>query len=319
MLVDEVEITVKGGDGGAGIVAWAKPPLRGPSGGSGGRGEDIYTRAVNDLMLLRQFVVKKTVTAESGKRGQINQRTGRDGEDMELVLPTGSVINDIDTGESWELNHAGEKIKLCVGGNGGRGNYALRSAILTTPKVAKPGGRGQERKIRIVLKLVADFGLIGLPNAGKSSLLNELTAAKAPVAQYPFTTLSPNLGALNKKIIADIPGLIEGASKGRGLGIKFLKHIEKIGHLLHCVAADSEDIIKNYKTVRQELEEYSPELIKKPEIVLLTKSDLADEKKLKLQMAKLKIKALPVSIYDWESIEALKTKLIQTREKGGNE
>ena len=322
MLVDEVEVSIKGGDGGAGIVAWAKPPLRGPSGGSWGRGGDIYARAVNDLMLLRQFVVKKTATAESGKRGQINQKTGRDGKDIELVLPTGSVISDIDTCESWELNHAGEKIKLCAGGNGGRGNYELRSAILTTPKVAKQGGRAQERRIRIVLKLVADFGLIGLPNAGKSSLLNELTAAKAPVAQYPFTTLSPNLGALNKKIIADIPGLIEGASKGKGLGIKFLKHIEKVGLLLHCMAAESEDIVKDYKTVRQELGQYSGELVKKPEIILLTKADLVEEKQLQRQVNKLKKlnpKVHPVSIYDWDSIESLKTELTGKTGTGGNE
>src|SRR3989338_1722256 len=305
MLVDEVEVSIKGGDGGAGIVAWAKPPLRGPSGGSGCRGGDIYARAVNDLMLLRQFVVKKTATAESGKRGQINQKTGRDGKDIELVLPTGSVISDIDTGESWELNHAGEKIKLCAGGNGGRGNYELRSAILTTPKVAKQGGRAQERRIRIVLKLVADFGLIGLPNAGKSSLLNELTAAKAPVAPYPFTNISPNLGALNKKIIADIPGLIEGASKGKGLGIKFLKHIEKVQLLLHCISVESTDVLQDFKTVMDELTKYNLELGKKDFIILLTKTDLVDEKEVQTkikQLKKISKHVYPISILDPKSI-----------------
>lgn len=321
MLIDEVEVVVKAGDGGAGIVAWNKPPLRGPSGGSGGKGGDVYAVAKDDLMLLRAFIFNKNITAANGKRGEINQRTGRDGEDVDIWLPSGSVITDLDTGEEWELNREGERIKLGKGGNGGRGNYELRSATLTTPKFAKQGGKGQERKLRVVLKLVADYGLIGLPNTGKSSLLNELTAAKAPVAQYPFTTLSPNLGVLNRKVIADIPGLIEGASKGKGLGIKFLKHIEKVGWLLHCIAADSEDIAKDYKTVKQELEQYSKELGRKPELILLTKSDLVEEKKLKQQVSKLKKlnpKIETVSIYDWERIESLK-KVLEKTGKGGSE
>lgn len=319
MLVDEVEIIVKAGDGGNGAVSWARWPARGPDGGSGGNGGDIWVRASSDLTLLNQFVHKPKVAAVDGKRGGRNQRSGKNGADLELVMPVGTVITDIDTGQVWELNQPAERIKLCPGGVGGKGNYALRSPILTTPKMAQPGESGEKHQLQLVLKLLADFGLIGLPNAGKSSLLNELTAAKAPVAQYPFTTLSPNLGVLNRKVIADIPGLIEGASKGKGLGIKFLKHIEKVGWLLHCIAADSEDVAKDYKTVKQELEQYSKELGRKPELILLTKSDLVEEKKLKQQVSKLKKlnpKIETVSIYDWERIESLKKVLGKTGKDG---
>ena len=322
MLVDEVEVVVRAGDGGNGAVSWARWPARGPDGGSGGKGGDVWVRAASDLTLLNQFVHKPKVGAASGKRGERNQRSGKNGADLELTIPAGTVITNLDTGQAWELNQQGDRLKVCQGGMGGKGNYELRSSTLTTPKIAQPGESGEERKLKLVLKLLADFGLIGLPNAGKSSLLNELTAAKAQVAHYPFTTLEPNLGVLEGKVIADIPGLIEGAHQGKGLGIKFLKHIEKVKLLLHCVTADSKDVVKDYETVRQELEQYSGELVKKPEIILLTKADLVEEKQLKRQANKLKKlnpKVHPVSIYDWNSIESIKTELTEKTRIGGNE
>ncbi len=314
MLIDEVGVVVKAGNGGNGAVSWARWPARGPDGGSGGKGGDVWVRASSDLTLLSQFVHKPRVAAAGGKRGERNQRSGKNGADLELVMPMGTMITDIDTGQAWELNQPAERIKLCQGGAGGKGNYALRSPILTTPKIAQPGEPGEKRQLQLVLKLLADFGLIGLPNAGKSSLLNELTAAKAQVALYPFTTLEPNLGVLDGKVIADIPGLIEGAHRGKGLGIKFLKHIEKVGLLLHCMAVDSENLAQNYRVVREELGQYNPQLLAKPEIILLTKVDLADVTTLQVKLAqvkKLNPQVYAVSIYDPEKIEALQQILKQ--------
>jgi len=315
MLVDEIGVSVKAGDGGNGAVSWARWPARGPDGGSGGRGGDVWVRTSSDLTLLNQFVHKPRVAAAGGKRGERNQRSGKSGADLELVMPMGTVITDLNTGQAWELNQAAKRIKLCQGGVGGKGNYALRSPILTTPKKAQSGELGEERQLKLVLKLLADFGLIGLPNAGKSSLLNELTAAKAQVAPYPFTTLEPNLGVLDGRVIADIPGLIEGAHQGKGLGIKFLKHIEKVGLLLHCMAIDAEDLAKDYRIVREELGQYNLKLLEKPEIILLTKIDLADAKTLQTKLAqakKLNRRVYAVSIYDPEKIEALQQILKQT-------
>lgn len=309
MLVDEVEITVKGGEGGDGVVAWAKRPVRGPEGGNGGKGGEVWVRTASDLTLLNQFTHQKLWQAQDGQRGSRKKQTGKDGKNLELVIPMGCTITDKKTDEAWELGQVGQKVKLCRGGQEGRGNFELRSSINTTPKRAELGDAGQERKIKIVLRLIADFGLIGLPNAGKSSLLNELTAAKAQVAHYPFTTLEPNLGVFNGRVIADIPGLIEGAHQGRGLGIKFLKHIEKVGTLLHCMAVDSENLTQDYRVIREELGKYNPQLLEKPEIILLTKVDLVGAKTLQAKLAqvkKLNPQVYAVSIYDSEKIEALK-------------
>lgn len=211
------------------------------------------------------------------------------------------------------------RILICKGGLGGRGNFEMRSSKMTTPMYAQKGLSGEERFFKVELKFIADFGLIGLPNAGKSSLLNELTAANAKIADYPFTTLEPNLGVIKslpagRQVIADIPGLIEGAAEGKGLGIKFLKHIEKVKLLLHVVPADSENIVKNYQVVRKELEKYNPELIEKPEMIILTKTDLVDKKQVKEKINKLKKfkkKVLPVSIHDWDSLKELEESLVK--------
>lgn len=280
MLIDEADIILRAGHGGAGKVSFYPKEKAGPDGGNGGRGGDIYINATSDLTALNQFTQKKIIEAERGEPGGNFCKFGRDGKDIEIAMPVGTVIRDKLTGDEMEFNQVGERILICKGGIGGRGNAELKSARRTTPMYAQKGMPGQERELSVVLKLIADFGLIGLPNSGKSSLLNELTAASAKVANYPFTTLEPNLGVLNRKIIADIPGLIEGASEGKGLGIKFLKHIEKVGLLLHTVSVESENVAKDYLSVIRELEKYNPELIKKQEIILLTKSDLVENNQL---------------------------------------
>lgn len=314
MLIDTAEITVRGGHGGAGIVSFGKMMRSGPDGGNGGRGGDFYVKVSSDITLLSQFSHKTVFSAGNGYPGERKNKTGKGGVDLEVLLPVGTSLIDKRTGEIiLELNEVGERKLLCAGGLGGRGNREFRSPTRQTPEIFQPGLPGEERKLVLSLRLIADFGLVGLPNAGKSSLLNELTNAQAKIANYPFTTLSPNLGVYQGKFLADIPGLIEGASEGRGLGIQFLKHIEKVGVILHCISSESANLIKDYKTVRAEMDKFNPELIKKTEIILLTKSDLAPDEYISKAVKKLKAKSkkvLPVSIHDWESLEKIKKLLI---------
>lgn len=308
MLIDEVEIILIAGHGGVGKVSFNPGKKSGPNGGNGGRGGDVYIRVTSDLTALNQFSKIKTIEAEDGFSGGKFQQSGKDGKDLEIIMPLGTEITDMKTGEVFQLNNLDQRILICKGGLGGKGNYELRSSRRTTPLYAQKGLNGQERHLKVELKLIADFGLIGLPNAGKSSLLNELTSANVKTADYPFTTLEPNLGMWNKKIIADIPGLIEGASIGKGLGIKFLKHIEKVKLLLHCLPADSEDVVKDYQTIIKELGQYKKELLDKKEIIILTKTDLVDNKEIKKKMTRLKKfkkPIFPVSIHDWDSLQSL--------------
>lgn len=307
MFIDEAQITLKAGHGGAGKVSFFPGYKSGPDGGNGGRGGDLIIVGSTDLYDLQNFTKHKLIEAEDGQDGLSNQKTGRDGNNRTVKFPPGTLLSDLETGEEFEITHAGQEIEICRGGIGGKGNAELANSRNTTPMKAQDGRPGQTRILKLTLKLIADFGLIGLPNAGKSSLLNELTRATAKVANYPFTTLEPNLGVLGTHVLADIPGLIEGAAGGKGLGIKFLKHIEKTTILLHCVAADSEDILADYKTVRQELANYNPELLEKPEIILLTKSDLIEPKDLaKKQKTLAKFgQVLTVSIHDWDSLQVL--------------
>lgn len=309
MLIDEVdEIVLRAGHGGPGKVSFNPGEKGGPNGGNGGKGGDIYIKVTSDLTALNQFSKIQTLEAENGLPGGSFQKSGKDGKDLEITMPLGTELTDIQSGELFELNDLNQRIFICKGGLGGKGNYELRSSRRTTPLFAQKGLRGQEKILKLELKLLADFGLIGLPNAGKSSLLNELTSANAKTADYPFTTLEPNLGVWNGRVIADIPGLIEGASEGKGLGIKFLKHIEKVKLLLHCVQADSSDVTVDYQTVVSEMAKYNTKLVDKQEIIILTKTDLIKEIEVKQKIKKLtkfKKTIIPVSIYDWDSFKKL--------------
>lgn len=307
MLVDEIVITVEGGHGGPGRVSFHRPPVIGPDGGNGGRGGDVFLQATTDLMALNRYTSHPFVKADNGEMGGHNLKIGKNGQNRTFLVPVGSSVLVEETGETLEITSEDQLFVIAKGGLGGRGNFEFRSPRNTTPRHAQPGLPGEKKTLQITLKLIADYGLIGLPNAGKSSLLNELTAANVKVANYAFTTLEPNLGVFNRKVLADIPGLIEGAAEGKGLGIKFLKHIEKTSTLLHCIAADSENPTQDYQTIWKELEDFDPALKAKKEIILITKSDVADLKKIK-GMAKLfkGKKILPVSIYDYDSIEKLK-------------
>lgn len=311
MLIDEVEITVIAGKGGPGKVSFRTKKGAGPDGGDGGKGGDVFATITSDIYALNRFVSQNILKASDGKPGGANNKSGADGKDLILELPIGTVIS-YDDGTEIELNEPNQQILLAKGGLGGRGNSFFKSSLNTTPRYAQPGLEGEEKNLKLRLKLIADFGLIGLPNAGKSSLLNELTNANAKIGDYPFTTLEPNLGVVKGKVLADIPGLIEGASKGRGLGHKFLKHIEKVSLLLHCISSQSEDPLYDYKIVHQELEKYNPGLVEKEEIILLTKSDLVDKQQLAKHvksLKRLKKKIIPISIYDWESLQILTKEL----------
>jgi len=312
MLMDEADIILVGGHGGAGRVAFKNGKKGGPDGGNGGRGGDVYIVATTDLRALIQFSQKQFLSGQDGQPGEIRNKSGKAGEDLTIELPLGTEILDKNSEEKFVIESLDQRLLICKGGLGGKGNFDLKSARNTTPTYAQRGLNGQKRELKINLKIIADFGLIGLPNAGKSSLLNELTKAQAKVGDYPFTTLEPNLGMIRKKILADIPGLIEGASEGKGLGIKFLKHIEKVTLLLHCISADSDDLIESYNVVINELKSFNPEMIKKKQIILLTKSDTVDKKKLTDQtklLKKFKHKIIPVSIHDWESLQNLSEQL----------
>jgi len=319
MLVDEVEIKIRAGKGGDGKVNFRREkyvPKGGPDGGDGGDGGDVYFVGVEDITALRRFRYQKEFSAENGENGSAKLKTGTSGKDLEINVPVGTVIRVLGTERSWEIKKIGEKILLAKGGKGGRGNWHFKSSTHQTPMEYEQGGAGQEMDLSLELRLIADIGLIGLPSVGKSSLLNELTKAHAKVASYNFTTLEPNLGVMeNGLIIADLPGLIEGAHEGKGLGIKFLKHVERTKVLLHCVGADSSTLLKDYETIRKELGEFDKKLLERPEIILVTKSDLVSGAEMKKMVIRLRQgfgetkEILVCSIYDYESIEKLKKKL----------
>lgn len=307
MLIDDVKISVTAGHGGKGTVAFNKTKMNlGPTGGSGGKGGSVFVEGISDLSALNKFRFKKEFNAENGKNGMSQLHDGHDGKDLILPVPIGTVIHKLNTGKDVELIKIGQRELLARGGRGGKGNYLFRSPTNTTPKEFEEGEIGESFDLRLELKLIADVGFVGLPNVGKSSLLNELTNAKSRVANYPFTTLEPNLGVYYDLIIADIPGLIEGASNGRGLGIKFLRHVERTKILFHFIAADAADPVLDYKTVRDELEAYSKLLLEKPEYLFVSKSDTVSQDAVTEtinKLEKLNQDVIPISIYDWDSIE----------------
>lgn len=307
MFIDEVKVILQAGNGASGKASFYPGWNSGPDGGDGGNGGNIYITVTSDLTALNQFMGVKTRKAENGQSGGTYRKSGRNGSDVTITLPLGSILNDQDTAEVIELSDIHRKVLICKGGRGGRGTYALRSPSNTTPTKGEPGEPGRKRNLKIVLKLIADYGLIGLPNAGKSSLLNALTSANVKVADYPFTTLEPNLGVMGKYVLADIPGLIEGASTGKGLGIKFLKHVEKVNLILHCISVESDNLESDYNIVRGELRKFNPQLTEKPEIILLTKSDTTDVNVLgkKRKILSKFGKVFPISVLDDKSLEKL--------------
>lgn len=308
MFIDEAEIMVKGGHGGAGKVAFFRN-RKGASGGNGGPGGDVFAIVTSNLTHLKPFTEVTKYIGENGGPGGPNKRTGLNGKDLFLKMPIGTTIIDITSKEEIIIDEKNPKILLCQGGTGGLGNVAFKTSTNRTPKNAEPGKEGQERNFKLILRLIANFGLIGLPNAGKSSLLNKLTAANVRTANYPFTTLEPNLGVFDGKVIADVPGLIEGASVGRGLGIKFLKHIEKVDLIFHCISVESQNVAVEYNTVINELSSYNSKLLDKKSVILLTKIDLVDkweiERKVK-ELNKFNKNVLTISIYDDKTLDQLK-------------
>lgn len=310
MLTDEVKIKVFAGRGGDGVVAFNKIKMNlGPTGGTGGRGGNVYFKGVSNLSALNKYKNKANHYAGDGKNGRSDNSDGHTGDDIILTVPIGSVLRNLGTGETIDIVEIGKPILVAKGGIGGRGNFHFRSSINTSPQECEEGKPGQEAEFLVELRLIADIGLIGLPNIGKSSLLNELTKADVKVANYEFTTLEPNLGALDGIIIADIPGLIEGAAEGRGLGIKFLKHIRRTKALVHCISLESKNPEEEYQIIRKELGDYDKSLLEKKEMILLTKSDMADQEEIAEKMERLK-KINPdieyVSIHDWDSLQKIR-------------
>lgn len=316
MLVDDITVRLEAGAGGRGAKAFSKVRLvRGPTGGDGGRGGSFYFEGVSDINALSFYSGRKVIRAKKGGDGRGQFIDGKNGEDMILKVPTGTRITNVDTGYTREISEVGERMLVAGGGTGGRGNFKFRSSTNTTPQEFEEGAPGDSATFHLELSLIADVGFIGLPNAGKSSLLNEITNAKSKIAGYAFTTLEPHLGAYHGGvIIADIPGLIEGASGGKGLGVKFLKHIERTKKLFHLVSAESDDAVRDYKIVRAEMGNYNPELIQKQEHVFLTKCDAVPQEAVDEALARLAekgIHAAPISILDPASLKVVKECLSQ--------
>lgn len=316
-FIDEIKFFLKAGAGGAGVVRWLRQkgkPLMGPAGGDGGKGGDVFALAVRDIHVLRRYTHHKEFTAEDGDSGAKNSLHGKNGKDVILELPIGSIITNQKTGEQVQLLREGEKVLLLKGGKGGLGNEHFKSSTNRSPEESTPGEPGEESDFFIELELFADMGLIGLPNAGKTSLLNALTRAHAKIGSYAFTTLEPNLGDMYGFIIADLPGLIEGAAEGRGLGHKFLRHVKRTKMLAHLVSFENSSIPSVYKAVRRELEKYDPVLAKKKEVLILTKSDMVSPKDLKkiiTSAKKLNKIVFTVTLYDDESVKTLQDKLMK--------
>ncbi|OEK06605.1 GTPase ObgE [Roseivirga misakiensis] len=285
-FIDHVRIYCRSGNGGPGAVSFRREkhvPKGGPDGGNGGRGGNIILRGNTQLWTLLHLRYRKHVTAENGEGGSGQRSSGADGKDIYLDVPLGTVARSEETGEVLvEVTEEGQEVILLPGGRGGLGNENFKTATKQTPRYAQPGEEGQEKLCVLELKLLADVGLVGFPNAGKSTLLSVVSAAKPEIADYPFTTLVPNLGVVAYRdhksfVMADIPGIIEGAAEGKGLGLRFLRHIERNSILLFLVPADADDIKKEYEILLAELRKFNPELLDKNRILAVSKSDMLDE------------------------------------------
>ncbi len=362
-MIDEVEFSVKAGDGGDGVVHFRREkyvPKGGPDGGDGGKGGSIWLVADSNFNTLKFFAGKDKFEAGNGKRGMRARRHGEDGEDIVLKVPVGTVVSalrlsgsshrsrsaqgdkldlkslsslskeDVKTKVITDLDEVGRKVCVARGGRGGRGNWHFKSSTNTTPREAEDGEKGEEKLIRLTLKVLANVGLVGFPNAGKSTLLSVLTDAAPKIAGYPFTTLSPNLGVLKKGskslILADLPGLIEGASKGKGLGIQFLKHVERCELLVYVLFPTEEmlsykagefskEIFKQYTLVRKEVGTYKNELKNLPSILVLNKIDILKEEQVEeveKYFARRKLKVLPISAVTGKGIADFKSVVVET-------
>jgi len=316
-FIDEARISVKAGDGGSGCVSFRHEkyiPKGGPDGGNGARGGSVIIRADRQLNTLLDFRYKRNYIAERGENGRGKDQEGKSGKDVIVKVPCGTLIRDALNGKTiTDLVNDGDEIITAQGGKGGRGNGEFATATNQAPRFAEPGTPGEERELILELKLLAEVGLVGYPNAGKSTLISVISAAKPKIADYPFTTLVPNLGLVRYAegrsfVVADIPGLIEGAHEGKGLGIQFLKHIERTKVLVFLIESVSEDPKKDYQVLLNELSSFKSAIAKKKKIVALTKMDIADESR-KAKLAKLKfgrgVLTMPISAVTREGIQDL--------------
>lgn len=364
-MIDFAKIVVKAGNGGSGVVSfyWIPKMRHGkPDGGDGGSGGDVYFEATTDLNTLEPFRYVKEHKAEDGGRGGKNHKKGKDGQVLIIKVPIGTQVKETNETKATkgtkatdklspvlplsplsplllDLVRPGQKVLIALGGIGGKGNSRFKSSTNRSPKQFETGGPGEQKQLTLELKLLADVGLVGLPNAGKSTLLSVLTSAKPKIADYPFTTLEPNLGVMrlgnqvirqsgnqeenpdnpisrqpDSLVIADIPGLIEGASVGKGLGEEFLRHVERTKLLLHLVSLESENPFKDYQTVKKELAKYSKDLAEKKVIVVLTKSDISQPNRIKKvtdEFSKKKIRVLEISAVTHKGLEELKKEILK--------
>ncbi|WP_439475115.1 GTPase ObgE [Algoriphagus formosus] len=321
-FIDYVKFCSRSGAGGAGSIHFRREkhvPKGGPDGGDGGRGGHIILRGNTQMWTLLHLKYKKHVIAESGKSGEGGRRTGADGKDVILEVPLGTVAKDAETGEKrFEITEDGQEVVLTKGGRGGLGNHHFKSSTNQAPHYAQPGEEGIEEWIILELKLLADVGLVGFPNAGKSTLLSAVSAAKPEIGDYPFTTLVPNLGVVSYRddrsfVMADIPGIIEGAADGKGLGIRFLRHIERNSILLFVIPADADQIKKEYQILLGELEKYNPELLDKKRLLAISKSDLLDEELMQEMQAEIPegIPAVFISSVTQTNLDRLKDMIWQ--------
>ena len=305
MFIDFAEILISAGNGGDGAVTFRREkyvPKGGPSGGNGGNGGSVFIEAHHNLATLLDFRYRKKYSAGKGEPGGNSRKDGKNGKDVVIKVPVGTVIKDAESGKIlYDLDEDGARVVAAKGGKGGKGNSNFATPTNQTPRFAEPGKPGEEKKIVLELKLIADVGLVGFPNAGKSTLISAISAARPKIADYPFTTLEPNLGIVQYKdyqsfTVADIPGIIEGAHEGKGLGLKFLRHIERTKVLVYLIDITSENYEEDYKVLRNELKSYSRKLAQKPGLVVLSKSDLVEESEI-TKLLKKKLKKLDNKIH----------------------
>jgi GTPase len=334
MFIDEVRIRVKAGDGGNGCLAFRREkfvPRGGPSGGDGGRGGDVFMIASNHHNTLLHFRFNPEHTAERGRHGEGSNRSGREGKSIDLPVPVGTVVYDADTGELLhDFTHVGERFMIAKAGRGGRGNQHFATATHQAPTEHEPGHPGESKYLRLELKLLADVGLVGFPNAGKSTLISRISAARPKIADYPFTTLVPNLGVVSVEdqsfVVADIPGLIEGAHLGHGLGVQFLRHIERTRLLVHLVDVSENtgrDPVQDFNVVMGELESFSEDMLRKPMFVVASKVDVVQDTapidSLRTLAASRQLPFFEISSVTGLGIEALKYAMAQVVAKPAEE